>query len=74
MEYKNLSLDEAAKDVIWTKVDKTPNSSGGGVICVDKNGNISMEFNTGMMHRAWAKSNGEWGVGVLKNGEKKYKD
>ena len=74
MEYKNLSLDEAAKDVIWTKVDKTPNSSGGGVICVDKNGNISMEFNTGMMHRAWAKSNGEWGVGVLKNGENKYKD
>ncbi len=74
MEYKNMTLDEAAKNVIWTKVDKTPGSSGGGVICVDKDGNISMEYNTGMMHRAWAKSNGEWGVGVLKNGDKNYKE
>ena len=72
MEYKDMTLDEAAKNVIWTKVDKTPGSSGGGVICVDKDGNISMEYNTGMMHRAWAKSNGEWGVGVLKNGDKNY--
>lgn len=39
---------EAAREVILGKIDKME-GSGGGVICVDKNGNIAMEFNTGMM-------------------------
>jgi isoaspartyl peptidase/L-asparaginase-like protein (Ntn-hydrolase superfamily) len=47
--------------------------SGGGIIAVDKNGNISFVFNTGLMHRAWSKSNGEYGVGVLKGEEKSFK-
>ncbi|MEF9986322.1 MAG: isoaspartyl peptidase/L-asparaginase [Bacteroidales bacterium] len=69
MEYKGLSLKEAAHDVIWNKIDKME-GSGGGVICVDKDGNVVMEFDTGLMHRAWATSNGEWGVGVLAGEEK----
>lgn len=73
MEYKNLSLKDAAHDVIWNKIDKME-GSGGGVICVDKKGNVAMEFNTGLMHRAWAKSNGEWGVGVLAGEDKIFTD
>lgn len=73
MEYKGLSLKEAAQDVIWNKIDKME-GSGGGVICVDKQGNIVMEFDTGLMHRGWATSNGEWGVGVLAGEDKKFND
>jgi len=69
MEYKGMSLEEAAKEVIFNKI--TPmGGSGGGVICVDKAGNIAMVFNTGMMHRAWATSRGEKGVAILKGDNK----
>lgn len=67
MQYKGLSMADAAKEVIWNEVDKVPNSSGGGVICVDKDGNIALDFNTSGMHRGWANSSGESGVAVFKN-------
>ncbi len=71
MEYKGMSLEDAANEVIFNKI--TPmGGSGGGVICVDKKGNIAMVFNTGMMHRSWAKSNGERGVGILRDDSKKH--
>lgn len=73
MEYKGLSLKDAAHDVIWNKIDPME-GSGGGVICVDKKGNVAMEFDTGLMHRAWAKSDGEWGVGVLASEDKVFHD
>ena len=69
IDYKGLSLEEAANDVIFNKIDPM-GGSGGGIIAVDKYGNISLVFNTGMMHRAWAKSSGEYGVGVLKGEDK----
>jgi beta-aspartyl-peptidase (threonine type) len=71
MEYKNLSLQDASEEVILNKIDPM-GGSGGGIIAVDKSGNISMVFNTDLMHRAWAKSNGEYGVGVLKGEEKTF--
>lgn len=71
MEYKGLSLQEAAQEVIFKKIEPM-DGSGGGVIAVDKEGNISMEFNTDLMHRAWAKSTGEYGVGILKGEEKRF--
>lgn len=71
MEYKNLSLQDASEEVIFNKIDPM-GGSGGGIIAVDKSGNISMVFNTELMHRAWAKSNGEYGVGVLKGEEKTF--
>jgi beta-aspartyl-peptidase (threonine type) len=61
IEYKGYSLDEAANDVIFNKIDPM-GGSGGGVIAVDNCGNISMVFNTGLMHRAWSHSGGEYGV------------
>lgn len=64
MEYKGMSVQEAAHEVIFNKIDKME-GSGGGVICVDLNGNIAMEFNTELMFRAWAKATGDEGCGVF---------
>jgi isoaspartyl peptidase/L-asparaginase-like protein (Ntn-hydrolase superfamily) len=41
-----MTVKRRAREVILGKIDKME-GSGGGVICVDKNGNIAMEFNTG---------------------------
>lgn len=64
MEYKNMSLEDAANVVIN---DKLVNAGGtGGIIAVDKNGKVSMTFNTNMMFRAYAKSTGEKEVAIFK--------
>jgi L-asparaginase / beta-aspartyl-peptidase len=64
MEYKNLSLQEASDEVINKKLLEVGGT--GGIIAVDKEGNISMTFNTNMMFRAYAKSTGEKGVAIFK--------
>jgi beta-aspartyl-peptidase (threonine type) len=64
MEYKDMSLENAANLVINEKLVEAGGT--GGVIAVDKNGNISMVFNTNMMFRAYAKSTGEKEVGIFK--------
>ncbi|MDZ4058842.1 MAG: isoaspartyl peptidase/L-asparaginase, partial [Bacteroidales bacterium] len=72
MEYKGMTLESAANEVIFNKI--TPmGGSGGGIIAIDKEGNIVFTFNTGLMHRAWSKSDGEYGVGVLKGEERTFK-
>ena len=48
MEYKGLSLQEAA-DAVIAKVGKL--GGGGGLVAVDKGGNIAMSFNTAGMYR-----------------------
>ncbi|OFY89875.1 MAG: hypothetical protein A2266_06955 [Bacteroidetes bacterium RIFOXYA12_FULL_40_10] len=68
MEYRGLSLIEASNEVIFNKISPM-GGSGGGIIAVDAKGNIAMVFNTAMMHRAWATSSGEIGVGILKGEE-----
>jgi len=50
MEYKNSSLKEATTDVIQNKLTKLGGT--GGVVALDKNGNMSFEFNTAGMYRA----------------------
>jgi beta-aspartyl-peptidase (threonine type) len=57
MEYKNLTLSEAARRVIHEKLE--PAGGKGGIIAIDSNGNIVMEFNTSGMLRGYAKSTGE---------------
>ncbi|KPK80980.1 MAG: isoaspartyl peptidase [Bacteroides sp. SM23_62_1] len=57
MEYKNLSLAEAARQVIHEKLE--PAGGKGGIIAVDNQGNVVMEFNTSGMFRGYAKSTGE---------------
>ncbi len=64
MEYKGLSLKEASNLVINTKLAEV--GGLGGIIAVDKDGNVAMPFNTNMMFRAYAKSTGEKEVAIFK--------
>jgi beta-aspartyl-peptidase (threonine type) len=62
MEYKGLSLENAAKEVIQKKLTKL--GGDGGIVAMDKNGNISMEFNTAGMYRASINTKGELMIGI----------
>ena len=64
MEYKGLSLKEASELVVNEKLVKAGGS--GGVIGVDKYGNISMPFNSKGMFRGFADSDGQEGVFIFK--------
>ena len=67
MEYKNLTVQEAADEVIQKKL---PNLGGnGGVIAIDQKGNIGISFNTSGMYRAYIDDNGKPVVEIY--GEKK---
>ena len=61
MEYKGLSLQEAAEEVI----NNLPEGSG-GVIAVDKNGNYTFVFNTSSMLRGIANSEGKFETAIWK--------
>ncbi|WP_319481625.1 isoaspartyl peptidase/L-asparaginase [uncultured Draconibacterium sp.] len=64
MEYQNLSVTEACKK----EIDKLSELEGtGGVIGVDAEGNIAMEFNTSGMFRGYIKSSGEKEIAIFKN-------
>ena len=63
IDYKEMTVKEAEREVILGKIDKME-GSGGGVICVDKDGNIAMEFNTDIMFRAWATASGQNGTAI----------
>lgn len=64
MLYKHMSLEEAAHSVVMQKL--VEQKGNGGVIAVDKDGNITMPFNTSGMFRGYVKSNGETGVMIFK--------
>ncbi|RXJ52534.1 isoaspartyl peptidase/L-asparaginase family protein [Gelidibacter gilvus] len=65
MDYKGMSLQEAAKEVIQKKV---PDLGGdGGIIAVDKDGNMVMEFNTEGMYRASMDASGNLTIGIYKD-------
>jgi beta-aspartyl-peptidase (threonine type) len=64
MEYKNLTLNEAAQKVIMEKLVKQ--NGGGGVIGIDKFGNITMTFNTTGMFRGYKMSDGSLDVKIFK--------
>jgi beta-aspartyl-peptidase (threonine type) len=57
IEYGNLSLQEAADSVIMRKLPAL--GGDGGVIALDKNGNIAMPFNTKGMFRGYIRAKGE---------------
>ena len=65
MEYKNKSLKEATKDVIQNKLTKLGGT--GGVVALDKNGNMSFEFNTAGMYRASINQDGDVYTGIYKD-------
>jgi beta-aspartyl-peptidase (threonine type) len=65
MEYKGLSLSRAADEVIMSKLEKV--DGRGGIIAVDRFGNIHLAFNTTGMFRAFASENGEQGVKIFRD-------
>lgn len=65
MEYKGLSLKEASELVVNDKLVKAGGS--GGVISVDKAGNISLPFNSEGMFRGFATADGKEGIFIYKD-------
>jgi len=64
MEYKGMSLQEAAHEVIQRKLPEL--GGDGGIVAVDKNGNMVAEFNTAGMYRATMNDKGELEVKIYK--------
>ena len=63
IEYKKISIDLAAKNTLKKVKDL---GGSGGVIGIDKNGNILMDFNTEGMYRGYKKSDGESEISIYK--------
>jgi beta-aspartyl-peptidase (threonine type) len=57
MLYRDMPLEEAAKMVVMEKL--ADQKASGGLIAVDKDGNIAMPFNSNAMFRGVARSTGE---------------
>lgn len=64
MEYTGRSLQEAATEVIQEKL--TDLGGSGGIIAIDSEGNIAMEFNTEGMYRAHMNAEGKLEVAIYK--------
>jgi beta-aspartyl-peptidase (threonine type) len=64
MEHKEMTLQEAADEVIHKRILVL--GGDGGLIAVDKNGNIAMPFNTEGMYRASKSSNGIEEISIYK--------
>jgi beta-aspartyl-peptidase (threonine type) len=65
MELKGMSLQDAANEMVMLKLPAL--GGDGGLIGVDKNGNICMPFCTEGMYRAWITSGGDKGVRIYKD-------
>jgi len=63
IQYKKLSAKNAVKDVIHTQI--TNLGGKGGIIVLDKLGNIAWDFNTKGMFRGYKKSTGENEIGFF---------
>lgn len=62
MEYQKIPLQQASKEVIQDKL--TALGGTGGIIAIDKTGEISMEFNTPGMYRASIDAEGKLQIGI----------
>ena len=67
MEYAGLSLQQAADSAVMQKLPRL--GGDGGVIALDRNGNISMTFNTEGMYRGYIRSMGEAKTFLYNNSE-----
>ena len=63
MEYRGMSLKEAAQAVL----DKVAKLGGtGGLIAIDRQGNVTLPFNTSGMYRGYVDPNGKFVVEIYK--------
>jgi len=65
MEYRGLSLKEAADLVVMNKLVKL--GGEGGIIAIDKDGNIAMPFNSAGMYRGFIDAGGKVVVEIFKD-------
>ena len=65
VKYQGVSLNEAAKTVLFDVLNSEAGS--GGVIAVDSEGNIAMPFNTAGMYRASIDTQGNLTVSIYKD-------
>jgi len=56
MEYKGMSVEDAARTVVMEKLKSL--GGGGGLIAIDRQGRITMPFNTPGMYRAYVAADG----------------
>src|ERR1035437_9889307 len=68
MEYKGLSLHEACRIVVMDKLVKM--GGEGGLIAIDKSGNIELPFNSDGMYRGWKKNGEKIGTAIYKNSKR----
>ena len=64
MEYKKLSVKQAAEEVVMKKL--VQRGGEGGVIALDRNGNFAMPFNSEGMYRGYVKADGKSEVLIYK--------
>ena len=64
MEYKGMSLDDAMKEVVQVRLKSLDGE--GGMIGVDAKGNVSMQFNSAGMYRAYCNSDNERELAIYK--------
>ena len=63
MEYRRMSLKEAAQAVL----DKVAKLGGpGGLIAIDRHGNVALPFNTTGMYRGYVDRDGKFVVEIYK--------
>lgn len=62
MKYRGISLEEAGKAIIMDKL--VTQQANGGLIAVDRDGNLCMPFNTNAMFRGYVTSNGQHEVAI----------
>jgi L-asparaginase / beta-aspartyl-peptidase len=65
MEYKGLSLKDATDEVVMNKLVKI--GGEGGLIAVDRNGNVAMPFNSEGMYRGYITADGKVYINIYKD-------
>ena len=63
MRYLGESLETAARNVVNRQLPMIGGS--GGLVAVDRNGEVTLPFNTDGMYRAWRSSNGSEGIAIF---------
>ncbi len=68
MEYQGMTVQKAAEEVIMNRLK--PAGGEGGIIAVDKDGNIALVFNSPGMYRGAADGNGRHEVAIFGDGDR----